>query len=196
MIDEFNYIGDILTLEALAKTVAFYPEYSRLHVVVSSSEGFIMDYMALGRLSGYRTRIVFVDEMSGESFTELYREYCSSNPCKVGLEEYLELVGGLPGYLREVAELGGDELKGWVEQHKAMLREAINLTAYNLGVNASTVLNVLRQLLCNEEKPGDPLSYRVAQELVKANILYPVGFTGRYKPQIKLYAKLVCKSQL
>ena len=192
VIDEFNYLGDVRTLEALAKMVTFYPEYSRLRLVLTSSEGIMMDYEVLARLTGYRVYTLFVDEMPREEFGMLYDEFCGRGGCKLGLEEYLELVGAFPGYLPEVATLDEEMLEKWLSARRAVLvdvlREAI---PRRLGMDWRRVVETAYRLLCEGVEADTPELISVAKMLVRYNVAYPVGYTHRYKPQLKVYKRIV-----
>ena len=134
LVDEFQFVGDIRVLEAVAKMVAFYPEYRGIGLLVTSSEGVLMTVEAVSRLAGYNVWWVVVGEMPERDFTLLYHEYCEAAECRVGLEEFLELVGALPGYLPEVAGLDGEKLSEWMRLHEALLRGALVEYARREGV--------------------------------------------------------------
>lgn len=192
VIDEFNYLGDVKTLEALAKMVAFYPEYSGLHLVLTSSEGIMMDYEVLAKLTGYRVYTLFVDEMPRDEFAMLYDEFCAREVCRLKLEKYLELVGAFPGYLPEVATLDEEMLEKWLSARRAVLIDVLKeAIPRRLGIDWRRVVEAAYRLLCEGAEADTPELISVAKMLVRYNIAYPVGYTHRYKPQLRVYEKIV-----
>ncbi len=192
VVDEVQYLADVMVLEALAKMVAFYPEYRGVRLVLTSSEGVFMKRGVLARLTGYRVYMLFVDEMPGDDFAALYEEYCRLHGCRVGLGEYERLVGRLPGYLPEVAHLDEDAVREWVDARRAVLEDALyRLLPERLGVGAGEALELAYRLLVEGVEAREPRLVAAAEVLVEANIAYPVGYTRRYKPQLRVYAELL-----
>ena len=192
VVDEVQYLADVRVLEALAKMVAFYPEYRGVRLVMTSSEGILMKHGVLARLTGYRVYVLFVDEMPGSDFEELYREYCGLHGCRLSLGEYERLVGRLPGYLPEVARLDGEALGEWVAARRAVLEEAVyRLLPEKLGVDVREAVELAYKLLVEGVEAREPRLLAAAEVLVEANIAYPVGYAHRYKPQLRIYRELL-----
>ncbi len=191
LIDEFHLLGDVKVLEAVAKMVAFYPEYRDVRLLVTSSEGSIMTGDALARLLGYNVRFLVVGEMPEGDFAGLYGEYCGSAPCRLGLREFLEVVGALPGFLPEVATMEEGELRSWIRERRAHLRRVLGEYAVRMGVDLGSVAADAHRLLCGGVAADEPLLLVLAEHLVRGNIAYPVEVGTRYRPQLRIYCRLL-----
>lgn len=194
VVDETHHIASVRDLEAIAKMVAFYPEYSRVKLVVTSSEGFLTNPRVASRLYGYKVSYLHVSWMSERDMESLYLEYCSRVKCRVSLDRYLNLIGPLPGYLAEIAHLDGEGIEKWIGERRRWLESVLlNSIPGETGYHAASVVEASYKLLVLGLEPSTPLESTVARLLVDYNVAYTRDYR-RYEPQLRIYKQVIEES--
>jgi hypothetical protein len=183
-LDEFHLassdpLGD---LEALAKLVAFYPEYRGWRLVLTTSEGWVMASHLLRRLEGYAARVYILEPMDEEHMMSLYQEYSAKQGCTLSWEEFWTLVGGVPGYLRHLCSMEPGSLIEWIQEKIEAFTEALVETGYPL----EEALEAAYELLVEDHEATTKQLREVGLVLTRANIAYPRGL--RFRPQLRIYA--------
>ena len=188
VIDEVHLLAGVGALEAIAKQAML---SRRVAFIATSSEGYMMESSLVSRLSGYRVDFLTVAEMDEESFSQLYSEYCSRSPCRVGFEVVEALAGRLPGYIGELADADRETIKRWVSRRAEMLDAALLAAAEATPRGYRGALETAYRILVEGVKVEQPEEHRIAEVLVRYNIAYPVELPRLYRPQLNVYALLL-----
>ena len=99
----YNNLSDVLNrIEALAKLVAFYPEYGDLKLVICDSEAWFTTGRAYSRLVGYATNILHIDHLDRDITKLLFEEYRTRKCLNIDFDTVYTIIGGAPGYLIEL----------------------------------------------------------------------------------------------
>ena len=201
VVDEFHLLHPdpveaLVELERAAGLLAKNVEGPRL--VVTVSEGFIATMEARWRLTGYSTGYLLVEGLDEDHMRALYEEYRRLHGCGSGFETIWGLFGGAAGYLLEACPLTVEQLRdSYIPGLLELLDAGLARAAEELGLEPRTVLERTWWLLEKSLRGGaarlDPRGRRLAETLVRLNILYPCGrvcgpvYGERYLPQLPLY---------
>ncbi len=185
-----GYARAVRDLEAVAGELAKRGDV-RLKLVVTVSEGFFVKSNATARLRGYASWFMLVEHMDYNHFQQLYEEYSGKyGPCSVGVDELYSLVGGAPGYLRELCHASREQLYANIRLWLGDLERSLSTARNRLGGEPREVIALAYEALTGSLRPlVQPELYELAETLVEHNIAYPCYTSERieYRPQLPVY---------
>ncbi len=181
-------------LEAVAGLLAKRSDINA-RFIATISEGFlVMDHELRSRLVGYSTGYFLVEEMDGAHFKALFDEYSGRWGCSVGYSGFISIVGGVPGYLRDICPRSRDDLKTYILNMVGDFEYAISVIGKRMGIGSRRVIEMIYRLFVDGyPAQRDPDLYDAGRMLVERNIAY-IKYTDRgvvFRPQINLYRKIV-----
>ncbi len=185
-------MGDIEDFVALASMLTNNPRFAgkvKAVVVADSSNVTLELAEVLSHLSvGWLT----LGGLDDSSMAALLSEYLmGGGTCKLGVNEFVERIGGLPAYVTSGACY--DSVK-WFMERKQYLESALINIAAKIGIDVSDVVNVAANIFreAGIDPIKEPLTYTVAEELVKAGVAYRIMPGGyRFEPSLRYYKELM-----
>ncbi len=183
----------LYSIEALSKYI-LYSKPREVVVIASSSEGFLQTPGFWSRVVGYGVSDYLLEPLDYSSFKELHEEYVSRNsiihPYDVDTL-YHRLIGGSPGYLKEIYSL---PYSIWVNNILRCIENAVENISFNMREPPNRVLSMIYDVIGSKIDPmEDHVRFRLAMDLVENNIVYLVRSNREYivKPQLPVYRELL-----
>ncbi len=200
-IDEYHFLHEesleaaVNQLEALAKMIAFYPEYEYVKLIICDSEGWLTTEHVLSKLRGYAVQQLYVDPLPREVMEALFEEYSRKHGFPLSFKTTYRLIGGAPGFLKDLEGYATTYgLSSWLQRIAGDLDYALSKARNKLKLTAQEVLEISRSVMGATLKPlEDPDKVAVAELLSRFNIAYikRVGGAMEVHPQLPVYVELL-----
>jgi len=183
---------DMQELVTMASMLTNNPKLSGRVKAVVAADSRTVSYGLADTLSHLSVGWLTLNGLDEASMAALMNEYLmGGGRCGLGVDAFIERVGGLPAYLTSGACYEPEE---WFVEREHYFRSVVAKISAESGVGYEKVLRTVCRVLRAEgaEALGDALSWVVADELVRAGVAYRVmPGSGVIRPTVRYYG-LVC----